>query len=330
MILKSDKLITSCSESFIKNPLKEDGKFISDFYNFDYIYLQNGIIKDDLTKYINRISMQFDLIITSSIQEYNSLLLMEYGYTKENLVLTGLPRFDSLFELKNKIKTEKLIIIFPTWRIYIRGVRDLLTHNSIKSDYFPNIQFYNNLINNKQLIQIMNKYDYKGIFCLHPNFKAQKSFFRENNRFKVIDICNSQEVLLKASLLITDYSSIFFDFGFIEKPVLYIHFDYEDYRNYQFPEGYFDYKKQGFGPVCNDIKCLINNIIDEFEHNCSLKELYSIRIKKFFKYFDEKNSFRTFNEIYNYRKKIINKSYSINSIVFLLFIFFKILKKMFL
>jgi hypothetical protein len=86
--------------------------------------------------------MQFDLIITSSIQEYNSLLLMEYGYTKENLVLTGLPRFDSLFELKNKIKTEKLIIIFPTWRIYIRGVRDLLTHNSIKSDYFPNTTYF--------------------------------------------------------------------------------------------------------------------------------------------------------------------------------------------
>lgn len=330
LILKSDKLITSCSERFIKNPLNEDGKFISDFYNFDYIYLQNGIIKDDLSKYLNKIAIQFDLIITSSIHEYNFLLSKEYGYTEKNIILTGLPRFDNLVELKKKIKKEKLIIIFPTWRMYIKGIKDLLTHNSIKSDFFPNttyFQFYNNLINNEQLIQIMNKYDYKGIFCVHPNFRAQIDFFRGNKRFKIITKCNEQSIFAKSSLLITDYSSIFFDFGFIGKPVIYIHFDYEKYRNNHFPKGYFDYKKQGFGPICYDINCLINNIIDELEHKCPLKEIYSLRIKKFFRYFDEKNSFRTFNSIFNYKKKVFNKSYTIHPIILILFILLKIIKK---
>lgn len=329
LFLKSDKIITSFSESFIKNPFGEDGKYISDLYNFDYVYLQNGIIKDDLSKYLNKITMQFDLIITSSIKELNSLLNIEYGYMEKNLVLTGLPRFDNLARLKKIIKTEKLIIIFPTWRMYIKGTRDLLTHDSIKSDHFKNttyFQFYNNLINNPQLIQIMDKYEYKGIFCLHPNFKAQKSFFEDNNNFKIIETCNKQEIFVKAALLITDYSSIFFDFGFIGKPVLYVHFDYEQYRNDHFPKGYFDYKKLGFGPVCYDNECIINNIIYELQNKCQLKEHYSKRIKKFFRYFDERNSFRVFNEIINYRKKKLNKTFKIKpeSIIFLIFL--KIIK----
>ena len=58
---------------------------------------------------------------------------------RKNIALTGLPRFDNLLKLKKVIQTEKLIIIFPTWRMYIKGTRDLLTHNSIKSEYFKNI-----------------------------------------------------------------------------------------------------------------------------------------------------------------------------------------------
>ena len=325
LFLKSDKIITSFPESFIKNPFGEDGKYISDLFNFDYIYLQNGIIKDDLSKYLNKITKQFDLILTSSIKEYNSLLHIEYGYMRKNIALTGLPRFDNLLKLKKVIQTEKLIIIFPTWRMYIKGTRDLLTHNSIKSEYFKNttyFQFYNNLINNPQLLQIMNKYEYKGIFCLHPNFKEQISFFKDNDRFIIKKRCNKQEILIKASLLITDYSSIFFDFGFINKPVLYVHFDYEQYRNNHFPEGYFDYKKLGFGPICYNSDCIIKNIIYEFKNKCKLNETYSKRIKKFFSFFDEKNSFRAFNEIINYRKKKLNKTFKINPESTIIFLFF--------
>ena len=44
-------------------------------------------------------------------------------------------------------------------------------------------------------------------------------------------------------MLITDYSSIFFDFGYLNKPVIYSHFDYNEYRANHFRKGYFDYIK---------------------------------------------------------------------------------------
>ena len=69
--------------------------------------------------------------------------------------------------------------------------------------------------------------------------------------------CNYQKTLLKASLLVTDYSSIFFDFAYLRKPVIYAHFDYEEYRMNYYPKGYFNYEKDRFGFIAHDLKRLI-------------------------------------------------------------------------
>ena len=101
-------------------------------------------------------------------------------------------------------------MIFPTWRIYIKGTRDLVTLKSIESKNFINttyFNFYNNLINNQKLLDIMEKHDYKGIFCLHPNFESQYKYFNENKLFKIKQRCNNQKLFAKISLLVTDYSS---------------------------------------------------------------------------------------------------------------------------
>ena len=96
--------------------------------------------------------------------------------------------------------------------MYIKGIRDLITHESIPSESFLNttyFHFYNDLISNKELNDNMMKNEYTGILCLHPNFAALSSYFTQNKLFKVKDNCKEQELFAKASLLITDYSSIF-------------------------------------------------------------------------------------------------------------------------
>ena len=324
MFLKADKIISSVSDEWVNNAFGIDEKYMIDLYYFDFIYLQNGIIKDDLSCYLNKIRKQFDLVITSSKKEYQSLLDINYGYNKKNLALTGLPRFDNLIEISNETQVEKIIIIFPTWRSYIKGTRDLITLKSIESNNFINttyFKFYNNLINNQQLLNIMEKNEYKGIFCLHPNFASQYKYFNENNIFKIKERCNQQELFVKASLLVTDYSSIFFDFGYISKPVIYTQFDYEEYRNSQFQKGYFDYKNNGFGEICYDMECTIKSIISEIENKCVLRKYYKKRIKKFFQYHDNNNCDRVFMEIMNRKIKDKPRDYFIQASVYIIFIF---------
>lgn len=160
IFLKADKIISSVSESWVSNAFGEDGKYIVDLYHFDFIYLQNGIIKDDLSLYLNRIATNFDLLISSSAKEYKSFINYKYGYNYKSIVLTGLSRFDNLKNLQKEIQKEKIILIFPTWRMYIKGIRDLITHESIPSESFLNttyFHFYNDLISNKELNDNMMK-----------------------------------------------------------------------------------------------------------------------------------------------------------------------------
>ena len=322
----SDKIISSISNSWVSNPFNNDYKYMRDILNFEVIFLQHGIIKDDLSKFLNRYNKKYDYFITSSKKEYKSISDPKYGYYKNEVILTGLPRYDNLHKLKDKIIKKRRIIIIPTWRMNIKGTKDLITYESIHSDtfiYTDYFKFYNDLINDQKLLFQMSKYNYTGIFCLHPCFSAQWVDFNQNNIFSVLDICDYQKLLLESSLLITDYSSIFFDFAYLRKPIIYSHFDYEEYRDNHYQKGYFDYKTDGFGPICKDINCTVDEIIFEIKNNCNLTKKYLRRINKFFTFSDDNNSKRIFDIIRrNEEKEIKSSKYPLFIIFFIILLSF--------
>ena len=331
--LISNKIISSIYESWVDNPFNGDQKYIRDLFNFEYIFIQHGIIKDDLSKYLNRVTKNFNLIITSSQKEFHSLFDYKYHYNMNNIKLTGLPRYDNLKRLQLSINKEKIILIAPTWRMYIKGTFDSYSYESIYSfnfnltNYFS---FYNNLINNEILLNFMKKYNYTGVFCLHPYFSSQSKDFKHNILFSIPKFCDYQTLLAKSSLLITDYSSIFFDFAYLKKPVIYIHFDYEEYRYNHYQESYFNYKKHGFGPICYETNCTISKIISMISKNCLMKKEYLRRIYKFFKYKDEENCNRLFLTLIkevNVNNKKKSKLYIYAISIFIISTFIKIKPK---
>ena len=208
----------------------------------------------------------------------------------------------------------------------IQGTKDLITYESIHSDtfiYTDYFKFYNDLINDPKLLFQMSKYNYTGIFCLHPCFSAQWVDFNQNNIFSVLDKCDYQKLLLESSLLITDYSSIFFDFAYLRKPIIYSHFDYEEYRDNHYQKGYFDYRTDGFGPICKHINCTVDEIIFEIKNNCNLTKKYLRRINKFFTFSDDNNSKRIFDIIRrNEAKEIKSSKYPLFIIFFIILLSF--------
>ena len=300
--LKANKIISSSANKWVNNPFGSDRKYLIDLFHFDLVFLQNGITKDDISNYINRFAINFSLIMTASKYEYNSFLSKDYGYSYNNIKLTGLSRFDHFPKEENMDKTEKKIIIIPTLRLYIKGNVDKITYESIyseifiKTDYF---KFYNSLINSPILLEIMERYNYTGIFCLHPSYIEQWKDFKNNSVFSIKKSFEYPNLLINSSLLITDYSSIFFDFSYIKKPIIYAHFDYEKYRNLQYQKGYFDYRLNGFGPVCIDLENCIETIVNTIKTGCKLEIKYLKGIKKFFRFFDNHNNDRIYNAIRN-------------------------------
>jgi len=165
--LISNKIISSAYAPWVDNPFNNDQKYIRDLFNFEYIFIQHGIIKDDLSRYLNRVTKNYNLIITSSQKELQSFLNYKYHYNLNNIKLTGLPRFDNLKRLQQSFNKENIILIVPTWRMYIKGTFNSYSYESIYSFNFNLtnfFKFFNNLINNEYLLYNMKKYNYSGIF----------------------------------------------------------------------------------------------------------------------------------------------------------------------
>jgi len=294
--LLADKIISSQADDWVTNPFGRKQGYYRDLYNADFIFLQHGIIKDDLSVWLNCYEKNMKIFVTSADNEYKSVINGDYGFKEDIVKLTGLPRYDNLYDEKQKI-----ITIMPTWRLSLASFtqKDGLRPYSFsykKSEYF---KFYNNLINDKQLLEVMEKYGYIGIFVVHPSHVENYIDYENNNYFKIEnDYADYQKIFREASLLITDYSSVAFDFAYLRKPVIYTQFDKEEFfKSHLYTEGYFDYEKDGFGPVVYKYEDTVNEIIKYIENNCELNNKYQKRIDKFYKFNDRNNCKRVYEEI---------------------------------
>ena len=100
-------------------------------------------------------------------------------------------------------------------------------------------------------------------------------------------------------MLVTDYSSVAFDFAYLRKPILYTQFDRDEFfSGKHLRRGYFDYERDGFGEIEYDLDSTVSRIVEYMKNGCALKEKYNERINGFFAYCDTNNSERAFNAIY--------------------------------
>ena len=295
--LCADKIISSSGGEYTVNPFGGiNRKYLVDLMKADYVFLQHGITMNDLSSWLQKFNKNISLFVTASKKEYESIVDSEYLYSSDEVKLTGFSRYD---ELENK--AEKLVVIIPTWRRSIKESYDSET----KSVYFDGFRdtgyfkFYNGLINNSKLLDAMRKHGYKGIFCLHPIHQKQYVDFEANDVFTVNEgFVNYKEIFSKGALLVTDYSSVAFDFSYLRKPVIYSQFDKEEFFEGQiFDEGYFSFDNDGMGAVCTDLESTVEEMINIISADCKLSEKFRNRADSFFAFSDRNNSERIYNEI---------------------------------
>lgn len=295
--LRASKIISSQASDYIINPFGENRDYVKDLYGFDFVFLQHGITKDDISTWLNKVAKDIRIFVTAGKPEYESIVNGDYYYGEEVVRLTGFPRHDYL----ESNPPSKQIAIIPTWRHSIPGcvgANDTSIYNEDfkESDFF---KFYNSLINHPQLLKTMRERGYTGIFCLHPLFEAQAPHFDGNDVFKINEgKVNYQFIFSNYDLLITDYSSVFFDFSYLYKPVLYSQFDKEEFfATHSYDKGYFDYERDGFGKVSYNVEDTVNNIIELIMSDCKIEQKYKDKIDAFFPKDRGHNSENVYNAI---------------------------------
>ena len=249
------------------------------------IFLQHGIIKDDAKMfYYDR--CKFRLFICGAEKEYE-YVKNTFGYPKENVIYTGLARFDNL-NLNNNIN--KFILVYPTWRNYINNQNDF--------DYF--MENYYNLLNDKTLINVLERNNIKLKLVLHKNMKKYDINYKtlsDNITINHNEDVNIQDLINRTDLLITDFSSLYFDIAYRKRPIIYYQFDYDKYRKNQLEEGYFSYEKDGFGDVFENSDLIVTKIKYYIDNNFKIEDKYSKRMDSFFERKDKNNCKRILEEI---------------------------------
>lgn len=263
---------------------------------YDKVYLKHGVTLSGMEEHRYELH-HFKLYLCGAKPEYD-FVLKEGGYPPENVKYTGFARFDELLE--NKCD-KRFILLIPTWRKYIGCDHSLSnSENELvfkESDYYKR---YSSILRNPILIDFLERTQLKLRFCLHAEFRKFEKFFSSTSKWvEIVPLSESiHELLYSNSLLITDYSSVAFDSAYVEKPIIYYHFDYNSFRSKHLSEGYFDFERDGFGPIVNNEKELIELIIKEWDgQTFVMPEEYKLRKNMFFTYHDAHNCERIYSEI---------------------------------
>lgn len=177
--------------------------------------------------------------------DYSKRIFKKYWNAKEeNMLMCGRPREDELFELTDKDEVEirkelgipdgkKVILYMPTWREYEnRELKWNLWSEKLQEDYVMLVRAHH--------------------FCKSEIFAGLKGEFW----FDVSTYPNVNKLYWIADVLISDYSSAFFDYGLLGKPMYCYAYDYDQYMN---STGLFmDLKKE----FPNGVKSTDEEVID--------------------------------------------------------------------
>ena len=271
-------------------PYKPAKEFFN--YNETYkVFLQHGVLGRKPAEYHKKYyDDPFDIFIVSSDSEKYDVVVNTMGYEENEVKVTGLARFDRL-PMNHRGKD---ILLMPTWRDWINTDERFLN-----SEYYYR---YKNLLENERLHDILEKYNVNINF--YPHYRAQPFFNKElintseHIRFIALGEKSVQELLIDHALLITDYSSVSFDFTMMNKPVVYYHFDEDRFFN----RGILRPVNETFlGDIAETEELLISYIEASIKNNF---ETNVDDISEIIKYRDHNNCERIYEAVKSQKNKL--------------------------
>ncbi|WP_422123959.1 CDP-glycerol glycerophosphotransferase family protein [Planococcus sp. X10-3] len=254
------------------------------YENTKRIFLQHGVLGRKNVEYHKRnYELPFHQFVVSSEPEKETVVMEEMGYADEEVIVTGLARFDRLVQQE----PPRDILLMPTWRDWINTDEQFLA-----SEYYL---AYTNLIQNEKLLALLDEHTIDLYF--YPHYRAQNYFqlgtreLHERIKFIQLGSVTVQQLLIRHALLVTDYSSVSFDFTLLDKPVVYYHFDVERF----FRRGILRPIDETFiGGIAGHEEELVSIIEDRIVHGFAN---FDMDITGIIKYQDQNNCQRIYERV---------------------------------
>lgn len=251
------------------------------------VFLQHGITKNFQERFGYGKTF-FDLIICGAAPEAD-YFVEQFHYPPSVARYTGFCRYDKLVDFQVK----RQLLVMPTWRKYIQP------NQIVDSLYYKS---YQALMTDPRLASLLEQHDLDLIFYPHHCFQPVVDRFKQSGlspRITIADVAHYdvQQLLKESALLVTDYSSVFFDFTYMKKPVLFYQFDKDVFFSKHVGTGYID--ESAFGPVAMDVDTLLSFLGDYLNGGMHLEPTYEATVERFFPMRDTHNCERVFDAVMN-------------------------------
>ena len=203
-----------------------------------------------------------DLAIATS-EDFTEVLSQAFAMSEKDVVITGLPRNDVLFDklpkdkvISNPLVTERSRIIsyLPTWR---EGKELPIFERKLKE-----------LMDSKKLLELLKSFDAVLFIKEHQVNPSGQLDMRENNERIIAisseDLVDVQELLSISDILITDYSGCYIDYLLLDRPIVFYCYDFELYSSlrgfiYEYNEITPGPKVQTLERLCHEIGNYLQN-----------------------------------------------------------------------
>ena len=169
--------------------------------------------------------------ITATSEEFRPIFAEAFGCDLERVIINGHPRNDYLFELNDEMKKldyckasyDKVVMWMPTYRISYNDVIHDTNWEFIGETGLPiflkreELEKLNGYLSSKNVLMFIK---------VHPAQKKEGFIFEDMSHIKYLynETISSKEVMFYSLLqqmdvIITDYSSVFFDYLLLDRPI---------------------------------------------------------------------------------------------------------------
>lgn len=225
-----------------------------------------------------------DCFLVSSPSE-KAMIERDFGYRSKRVVVTGLARFDALLA-PSSAKPQLLVI--PTWRDWVKVEQDLL-----ESEFYER---WAGLLRSPEFQHATREAGWDVKLILHPNFREFAHAFEAANVTVVRQGEETvQELLRTSAVLLTDYSSVAFDFALLGRSVVYFQFDRERFLGKR--GSHLDLDKDLPGEIAFDEDSVIQALGAASERGGTATSRAKEQAQRFFPMMDQRSAARVYDAV---------------------------------